>query len=445
MYEEITANNIADIKNPLFRENAQLYIDIVTEYRERMSELFGLTYSDEECLTAHSPLVESLAKQGLDIANDQKSFHTGWISPSCVSCRKGVGVATFQLSNQCPRDCFFCFNHNQQDYDSLRIGLDDPVGKIQAAHAAGIAFHDLALTGGEPLLHKAESIEFFSTVKQLYPDAYIRLYTSGAFFDEATADALAQVGLDEIRFSVKTDDLPAAQEELFELMGIAKTKLPVVVVEMPVMPDELELMKKLLVRLDEIGINGINLLELGFPFNNAEEYARRGYKLKPQLFRVLYDYTYAAGLPIAGSENACLRLLDFAVEQELKLGVHYCSLENKYSAQIYLQNVGYKDEFEFCEFSKRDYFLKSIKAFDKDASRIESFLAAKGLRKYRKDVDEHLIEFSPSYVGRLKKDFPKLQLGLSYHIVEGKGDDTVLRELRLDLITPKTFDLGKDL
>lgn len=443
MHEAITADSISRISNPLFRENAQIYIDIAADYYSRMAS-YGLDYSNEAYLTPFDFWVESLAERGLEISNDHRSFHVGWISPSCVTCRKGVGAGTFLFSNQCPRNCFFCFNHNQKDYERLLSDIDDPIAKIEEYHAQGVKFRDLALTGGEPLLHKAKTIEYFEAVHRLYPDAYTRLYTSGAFFDTEIAKALANAGLKEIRFSIKTDDSEQEREELFELMKTAKAVIPFVVVEMPVMPDEFELMKDLLVRLDELEIDGINLLELGFPFNNAEEYAWRGYKLKSQLFRTLYSYTYAAGLPIAGSEDACLKLLGFALDQGLKLGVHYCSLENKYTAQIYLQNVGYKDTFDFCEFSERDYFFKSVKAFGSDADLVEAFFAEKGLETYRKDEEDHLVEFPPSYVSRLEDSFPDLQLGLSYYVVVGEGENIGLRELRLDLVIPETFDICED-
>ncbi|MDR2197416.1 MAG: radical SAM protein, partial [Coriobacteriales bacterium] len=379
MLTPITAELLASgrIANPVFRREAQLYLDIEADFRAQVED-FGLPFADpvvgpvaspaakpaaapaasaaaatttaDPPAPAHimepaDPWVTSLASRGLTIANDRRSLHTGWISPSCVSCRTGTGTATYLISTQCPRECFFCFNPNQANYERLRQELDDPAARLTELHGKGVPFHDLALTGGEPLLHKAQTEAFFRTAQRLYPDAYTRLYTSGAFFDADCARTLASAGLREIRFSIKTDDTPGALATTFERMSLAREHLPHVVVEMPVMPDEQARMEELLCALDELGIDGINLLELCFPYHNAAEFARRGYALKPRLFRVFYNYSYAGGLPVAGSEDVCLRLLGFALDRGLRLGVHYCSLENKFSGQVYLQNVGSRDAY----------------------------------------------------------------------------------------------------
>ena len=444
MHQAITKDTLTEITNPSFRENAQIYIDIEDDFRAQVKG-FGLDFSTESFLAPYDPWVRELEERGLVIANDSKSLHVGWFSPSCESCRKGIGTATYLFTTQCPRNCFFCFNPNQYDYDRLRTEFDDPTRSLVQMHAGGIAFRDLALTGGEPLIDIDRTIDFFQVAKRLYPKAYTRLYTSGAFLDEDCVARLALAGLDEIRFSVKTYDSKDEQEELFKRIELAVKTLPSVVVEMPIMPDELEVMKALLVRLDEIGVDGINLLELGFPYNNAEEFSRRGYELKQDPFRVLYDYTYAGGLPIAGSEDVCLRLLGFAIDQGLGLGVHYCSLENKYSGQVYQQNIAQKEAFGFCEFSSRDYFLKSLKAYGHDAVSIECLLVKHGLNRFRKDTKNQVIEFSPTYVEHLLTDFPDLQLALSYHVIEGEGSEAYLRELRLDRTTPSTFNPLEDL
>jgi len=113
----------------------------------------------------------------------------------------------------------------------------------------------------------------------------------------------------------------------------AKEYIPDVVVEMPVIPGTLDEMKKLLNELNQIEITGINLLEFLYPWVNPEEYKKRGFKVKHRPYEVLYSYTYPGGLPISGSEEECLELLLYALEKKFKMGVHYCSLENKLTSQ----------------------------------------------------------------------------------------------------------------
>jgi pyruvate formate-lyase activating enzyme-like uncharacterized protein len=442
--EVITDKTLARIANPVFARNAQLYLDIEADFVAQV-ESYGLPVSSGQFLQPDDPWVEGLKARGLVIANDHKSLHSGWISPSCVSCRTGLGTATYLFSTQCPRDCFFCFNHNQVNYEQLRHELDDPIARLEQLYAQGVPFHDLALTGGEPLLHKPQTAAFFNTAQRLYPQAYTRLYTSGAFLDQDYLQVLASAGLDEIRFSVKTDDSPAALAKVFDQMRLACEMLPHVVVEMPVMPNEQERMEELLLTLDGLGIDGIKLLELCFPYHNAAEFARRGYALKPRPFRVLYDYTYAGGLPVAGSEEVCLRLLGFALERGLRMGVHYCSLENKFSGQVYLQNHAFSERYDYCAFSQCDYFLKSAKVFGRDVQPVERLLNKQGLKHYHKDPNDQTLEFLPTYLRHLRRDFTKMQVAISYHIVESDGEASALRELRLDLTTPAAFDLGKDI
>ena len=155
-------------------------------------------------------------------------------------------------------------------------------------------------------------------------------------------------------------------------------------VEMPVGPHDGPAMKELLARLDEMGVRGVNLLEFGFPLCNAEAFAQRGLELRQNPYPILYNYWYAGGLPIAGSEAECLELMRFAAERGLRLGVHYCSLDNKNSGQIYQQNKGFLLDKAFAaahgwlHFDEGDYFLKCVKAVGDDASTVLGWALGKG-------------------------------------------------------------------
>lgn len=324
--------------------------------------------------------VSSAPRSPIHCENGDASLWRGWISPACLACRKGERTATFFVSLKCTKHCYFCFNPNQEDYDFFRTHTRDIAEELRQAHAQGAQFDCLAITGGEPCLHKPEVLDFLRCAKELYPGVHVRIYTSGDLLDDAFLAQLAEAGLDELRFSVKPQETDGSQEQLFDRMAAAVRAVPDVMVEMPIMPGEEAEMRELLVRLDALGVRGINLLELCFPLHNEREFQRRGFKLRRKPYKVLYNYWYAGGLPIAGSEAACLDLLRFAEERGLRMGVHYCSLDNKNTGQVFQQNRGFLLDDGFArshawlEMDEADYFLKCAKAFGKDAKRVRDWL-----------------------------------------------------------------------
>lgn len=462
MIEKVVAGNLNDIVNPVFRSYAARYVDIEQRFRESVSSQglpfgqIGDRVSPEEarrtgragCMREGAPVLpEGLAAyrgRGLVIANDGKSYFANWQSEACANCRLGLNAKTFLFSTQCPRRCFFCFNPNQIEHSRSAGFMHDAVKELEEFHGRGRECTHLALTGGEPLIHAEETVRFFQRARELYPEAHTRLYTSGAFLDEPLMRRLGDAGLREIRFSIKTEDEPAAMEGTLAVIDRSKSYVPDVMVEMPVVPGELELMKRLLVRLDGLGVAGINLLELGYPFANAEAFARRGLGIKPDPLRVLYNYQYAGGLPVAGSEEACLLLLEFALDEGLRLGVHYCSMENKFSGQVYQQNAPHTKRFPPCVMSQKDHFLKSALAFGDDAACAAKLFRDGGASGARRREEVDALEFSPDCIALLAGEFPDMEVALSYSVVELREGSWVQREVRIDRTTPGKFDLDSD-
>lgn len=158
---------------------------------------------------------------------------------------------------------------------------------------------------------------------------------------------------------------------------------------------------------------------------------------------MLYDYAYAAGLPVAGSEEACLELLRFARDEGLSLGVHYCSMENKHTGQVYRQNAPCAGRYPLRRMSGRDHFLKSAKAFGGDRAAVREVLAREGAR-FEDSDDLDSTEFPLDAVALLCGELPDVELAVSYAICEPRDGEVVLRELRLDRTTPSTFDFERD-
>lgn len=429
------AYDLSKIRNPQLKKYAKIYSDIYENYLEQV-RANGLDL-DENRAKERETRLEQLRHQGISFRNAGKSLYLNWISPACEACRQGVGSVTLYISLMCNRKCYYCFNPNQEDYEHFTKNKRDCLSELEQLAGSRQKISHIALTGGEPLLHRQETVKFFVFAKDKFRRAHTRLYTSGDLLDKEILQELSDAGLDEIRLSVKMEDAPELRKKVYERMTLAKQYIPDVMVEMPVIPGTLEEMKELLLELDKLEIRGINLLEFCFPFNNVTEFRKRSFKIKNPPFLVLYNYWYAGGLPVAGSERECLDLLEFAVDNSLKLGVHYCSLENKHTAQVYRQNQRQKNS-ALTYLSPRDYFFKTAKVFGDDIPKVLKVFKKKKIADFQVNHEHQFLEFHIKEVKNLKG--LDLEVGISSSILEEREDGAYLRELKVELTRPETFE-----
>lgn len=441
MILDVTKSALPEIKNTALREYTNIYVQIYQDFMEQVREM-GLEIEAQDTTAIVVQKIAELRKKGALVRNNDKSIYVNRISPSCVACQTGVGSVTFFISLKCHRDCFYCFNPNQENYAYYREHTRDVIAELDELQRTNPRMGHIALTGGEPLLYKDETYRFFEHTRELYPNSHTRLYTSGDQIDRPTLEALQKSGLQEIRFSIRMHDLAKGHRNTYDNIALAREYIPNVMVEMPVLPNTLEEMKDVLLELDRLDIFGINLLEFCFPLNNSEIYREKKYKIKARPFRVLFDYWYAGGLPVAGSETVCLDLVDFALEAGLKLGVHYCSLENKHTGQIFKQNSGHLLSNRM-QFSQKDYFLKTAKVFGEDIPAVKQAFDKSGYHDYIINEQHNCLEFHVNKVGSLRK--MDIDVGISSSVIETRGDEQVLRELKVDVTTPQTFRLSKDI
>lgn len=365
------------------REYAQAFDQVEHDYEDAVAA-FGIPFEvAESCPRKRRS--QTAAMCGCHCENGGGSLWHGWISPACLACRTGECTATFFVDLRCTRHCYFCFNPNQDRYEYFLSHRRDIVAELEQAAAVGAQFDCLAITGGEPLLHKESVVAFVRRAKELYSDVHIRLYTCGDLLDDPCLDALADAGVDEVRFSIKPEDVARPDAPVFGRIEAAVSSLPDVMVEMPVIPGTLSEMQELLVRLDDMGVRGVNLLEFCFPLCNAEAFRDRGFELRKHPFNYLYDYWYGGGVPVAGSEAEALTLMEYAVRESLLLGVHYCSSDNKNTGQVYQQNKvftcddGVWAHYPWLEADEGDRLLRCAKAFGADAACVRDWARAAGV------------------------------------------------------------------
>lgn len=446
---------------PSYKGYANRFVEVCRDLRRTM-EGFGLPIEAVDAQAIES-LRERLRDAGARFRNDGKSIVLGPLSAACERCRTGERSVSQFVSLACPRSCWFCFNANQFDYEQYRSCRKNWREEMDAHRKHMGTLDYVALTGGEPLLYPDEACAFFAYAKQLNPKVHCRLYTSGWGVNEALLARLAESGLDEIRFSIKLDDayetemassalldepLGAQLERVASAVGVINA----VMVEMPVIPGTQAQMRTILRELDRMGAFGINLLEFCFPLHNAHVYAARGFSLAADPYRIPYDYGYAGALPVAGSEQEALELAVWAAQQNLRIGIHYCSLENKNTAQIFAQNHAGAFDIAPYRFSQRDFFYKVLRGFGPDALRLIDALQKTGA-PFEGDAcalpGSAMVAFDPVWLARLDARVvdsvvERGMLLCASAVVEPTDDGKErFREVGLCVVEPEDVDLAR--
>ncbi len=417
-----------------FSEYAQAFKQVEQDF-EASVESFGVPFEENES-SPREKRIQCAERSSCACENSQASLWLNWISPACLACRTGEATSTFFVDLRCSRNCYFCFNPNQDYYEYFLSHKRNITAELDRAASQGVHFDCLAVTGGEPLLHKDEVLRFVKHARELYSNSHIRLYTSGDFLDAHTAEALGKAGLTEIRFSIKLSDDGEMPQVPFEQMKTCREFIPYVMIEMPVIPGTLDSMKETLLKADGIGVKGINLLEFCFPLHNGEEFAKRGFKLRKHPYDHLYNYWYGGGIPVARSEKEALALLEFAHKQKLSLGIHYCSSDNKNSGQIFQQNKCFtsaksalQKHYPWLSRDDDSQFLICAKAFGADAAKLRTWLAtANEPFDYEREIP--CVSFPANLAAPAMKEFPGTTIALSYNVFEeDEAGDPKLREV----------------
>lgn len=415
-------------------ESALAAYEAVGERYVRALEEKGLAFAPAGAGEARIAVLRAqLAERGAGFRNAGASISVGFLSPACVECTGSRGSETFSTTFRCHRDCYFCFNRNLADYERfVHEGCPWEEGLERSARE-NATLACVGLTGGEPLLDLDNAVRLLERAGEAFPGAHRRMYTSGDLLTAESAARLRAAGLDEIRFSVKDDDAPAMQRRVLDAMALAKEHFPCVMVEMPVIPGAGEHMRELFRRFDEIGIDGINLLEFCFPFSHWGDFASRGFELKNPPFDVMYDYGYSGGLAVAGSEELILELMLWAMDEGLRFGMHYCSLDNKHRSEMRQKNERAAGLHPCIAFDEEDFFLKTAKVFGGDVPRARELLEAAGCTDFVEDEEERSLAFPPRFLGAL--DGAEVAAMLSYLVYEcdergGRLVDVALRPVR---------------
>lgn len=245
------------------------------------------------------------------------------LSPGCKLCGEGEWSCLF-ITGRCNANCFYC--PAPQDMDDLptaqKLEFEDPLKYVDFINHFG--FKGCSFSGGEPLLVFDRTLHFLKTIRQhCSPDLYIWMYTNGILAEEAKFKALADSGINEVRFDIGATD--------YHLKGLRKASqiIPNLTVEIPAVPEELMRLKEVIPQLIDAGVTNLNLHQLRLTDYNVTKLSQ-------------HDYTYLHGEhpTVLESELTALEIIRFVDEQGLDIGVNYCNFQYKNR----FQKAGYRSK-----------------------------------------------------------------------------------------------------
>jgi len=291
----------------------------------------------------------------INILNDGGYYKN--ISPSCLACRnQAKHFYTIPVTLKCNRNCFFCpIDLNGQ----LNFNLNE----INEAYKSKNGINYFAISGGEPLLEKDKTFQCLEHINDLNNKVHTRVYTNGDLLDNNVLNKFKKLKVDEIRLSIKQEDLKDLNKLKDKINLINNLNI---IIEMPVFPDDFEIMKKLLDMLETMNIKGINLLELYFYLNN--DFNNKGLNIAFSE-NDFYDIFYQP-FPIAKSSLICWKLIEYATIKEFSYFVHHCTVNNsKTKFENYYYNSLIKLQ-HFQLFSENNSYILEAVAVGHDAIKL---------------------------------------------------------------------------
>ena len=194
-------------------------------------------------------------------------FHYGNISFGCRDCFSGEQSINLFHGTQCMCQCPYCYYKPTREEILLneeqeRRELEFTKYKLQEMENYRPAIVSLC-SSGETLLY-IDTFERYAA--EVYPLIYAKqvrpytfVYTNGILADDAMLERLQRIGVQEVRFHWSASQF---SEQVYEHMKLAKARGMIVTIEEPAYPPNREALIDNLPRLETLGLDHLDLIEL---------------------------------------------------------------------------------------------------------------------------------------------------------------------------------------
>lgn len=256
-------------------------------------------------------LLKSVEGQ-ISVSFDNHKPHNGPLSPGCIICSKGKWACVY-ITKKCTTDCFFCPQAREHGEESTPkangVTFNDPLDFVAYINTFGI--EGVGFSGGEPLLVANRLLAFTDTIRQhLGYKYYIWMYTNGHLVDKEILKQLKSSGINEIRF-----DIYATGYRL-EPVILATRYIENVTVEIPAIPEDINILKDCLLPLKKAGVRFLNLHQIILSKHNYTSFLTRDY---------IYARSQQFDPRVLDSELMALEIMKYSLDKKIDLPINYCS------------------------------------------------------------------------------------------------------------------------
>jgi len=250
------------------------------------------------------------------------------LSPACKMCAHGSKMVIL-ITGLCPAKCFYCpLSYKKGGKDRIFADeweLDNEKDtKKMIKEAEYINATGAGITGGEPLVVWDRVKKYILLLKDTFgSEFHIHLYTSGLKNANHISELISS-GLDEVRFHPFPENWSNMDKSLIKkpIKDILDSAADIAI-EIPAIPDLEKEMFYLVKWADENELNWVNLNELEYSERNCESLISKGYEVKNEI-----------SAAVKGSQDSAIKVLRRVKNENLDIGVHYCSLSFKDGIQL---------------------------------------------------------------------------------------------------------------
>ena len=273
-------------------------------------------------LMAEIPGLQSLQGRSLFVGDPDK-FARG-----CKSCLLGTGLSAIRKTNKCNIECRFCYNFGELD-------CQPPIGEGMW-EIGGTKFYERDLDLLLSIYEKPTGISYvylepFMEIEKYYgvickfraAGVHQHMYTNGTLCTEENLRALADAGLDELRFNLGATNCAA---KVVENIRLAKRFIPSVGIETPMTPDFFDAFLRKKEEIFATGLDFINCAELHLNPNNIANYEGEP----------MYICRQGYISPI-WSRDLTLKFMRICAEEGWPIAVHDCSNQTKFARDLNLR------------------------------------------------------------------------------------------------------------